>query len=63
MLHSEELTNQTAVYVTGLFRRYQKPILLYHNLAHTKNVVARANEIVANCALSETELFIVIAAA
>ncbi|MDB5200470.1 MAG: hypothetical protein JWO92_2433 [Chitinophagaceae bacterium] len=63
MLHSEELTNQIAVYITGLFRRYQKPILLYHNLAHTKDVVARAKEIAANYALNETELFIVVAAA
>ena len=62
MLHSEKLTNQIAVYVTGLFERYQTPILQYHNLAHTKDVVARANEIAANCALNETELFIVVAA-
>jgi predicted metal-dependent HD superfamily phosphohydrolase len=63
MLHSEKLTNQIAVYVTGLFRRYQTPILQYHNLVHTKNVVARSNEIAASYSLNETELFIVVAAA
>jgi predicted metal-dependent HD superfamily phosphohydrolase len=63
MLHSEELTNHIAVYVNGLFRRYQKPILLYHNLAHTKDVVARANEIAAKYSLNKSELFIIIVAA
>jgi predicted metal-dependent HD superfamily phosphohydrolase len=63
MLHREEVTNQIVLYVTGLFSRYQTPILQYHNREHTRDVVVRANEIAANCALNETELFIVVAAA
>jgi predicted metal-dependent HD superfamily phosphohydrolase len=63
MINYEELSIQMQEYVTSLFKQYQTPIHIYHNLHHTKTVVLRANEIALNYALTETEPFIVAAAA
>ena len=49
--------------VTQLFQRFTAPELVYHNLAHTQQVVARAAEIAAHCALTEDEQFTLNAAA
>ena len=58
-----ELAEKTGIYVKRLFNQYRANDLKYHNLEHTKSVVKRTLEIAANYLLSETELFILSAAA
>jgi len=58
-----ELAEKTGIYVKRLFNQYRANDLKYHNLEHTKSVVKRTLEIAANYSLSETELFILSAAA
>lgn len=55
----EEISTQ----VISLFIEPRVNILRYHNVEHTKTVVKRTSEIAANYHLSETELFILSAAA
>lgn len=50
-------------YVTALFKKYPNKKLVFHNLRHTKNVVARTKEIAKHCKLSEEEMLVIIAAA
>jgi predicted metal-dependent HD superfamily phosphohydrolase len=54
---------QVAVYVRRLYKQNQTPVLLYHNIEHTKTVVKRTYEIAANYILDGTEMFILFAAA
>jgi len=54
---------KTEQYVTGLFETKHLPQLVFHNLDHTKAVVARANEISGHYQLSEKDMLIVYIAA
>lgn len=58
-----KLVEQVALHVTELYKKYQTPVLLYHNLEHTQNVVMQTDEIASNYSLSETELCILSVAA
>ncbi len=49
--------------VPRFFERYHTPKLVYHNLAHTQTVVARAEEIAAHYSLSDLDHFILFASA
>jgi len=62
-MYNHDLINLIAAHVTNLYEQYQTPELVYHNLAHTRRVVKRTNEIAAQYSLNEEELFIVTAAA
>ena len=62
MIYYKELSIETQEYITRLFQQYQTPILVFHNLHHTKTVTLRANEIALNYSLTETEFFIVASA-
>jgi predicted metal-dependent HD superfamily phosphohydrolase len=50
-------------HVTGLFEKEKGKGLFYHNLEHTKQVVARTKEIAAHYNVSEKEMLILYAAA
>lgn len=50
-------------YVTALFEQINAPTLVFHNLAHTKNVVRHAMEIANHYQISENERFVLFAAA
>ena len=58
-----QLIEEISTEVISLFNQSQVKILMYHNVEHTKTVVKRTSEIAANYHLSETELFILSAAA
>jgi predicted metal-dependent HD superfamily phosphohydrolase len=60
---SLSLLEEASAHVTNLFREFKGGYLLYHNLQHTKSVVKRSMEIARNYAFSESELFILYAAA
>jgi predicted metal-dependent HD superfamily phosphohydrolase len=60
---STNIYKQVANYVTALYERSPHPNLLYHNLAHTKSVVERTQEIAAHYQLNETEMLILYVAA
>ncbi|MFT3911317.1 MAG: DUF5706 domain-containing protein [Ferruginibacter sp.] len=50
-------------HVIGLFRMYQSPKLLFHNLQHTENVVSKTKEIAGHYQLNEQEMLILLMAA
>jgi len=50
-------------YVAGLFDQMHSPALVFHNLAHTENVVKRTKEIAGHYNVSEKEMLILFAAA
>lgn len=50
-------------FVKDLFQQYQNKHLLFHNLAHTQNVVERAKEISMHYDLAENDQFIIYIAA
>ncbi len=50
-------------YVTGLFENLQDDTLVFHNLKHTQNVVARTKEIAGHYHVSEREMLILFTAA
>ncbi|MCW3106428.1 MAG: phosphohydrolase [Segetibacter sp.] len=50
-------------YVTTLFEQINAPTLVFHNLAHTENVVKHTMQIARHYRLSENERFILFAAA
>lgn len=54
---------QISEYVTSIYKKYQTPELLYHNLGHTENVVKQCVEIAANYSLDDTDFFILLTAA
>src|SRR5690348_5153760 len=58
-----EILDNIKQYIGNLFNQYKVDCLLYHNLAHTKFVVERTEEIAANYSLQEPDLFIVSASA
>ncbi|MEO7523177.1 MAG: Pycsar system effector family protein [Ferruginibacter sp.] len=50
-------------HVTTLFKTYQSPKLLFHNLQHTENVVSKTKEIARHYELGEHEMLILVIAA
>ncbi len=58
-----ELIEQTEAFVSKYMRKHDDPNLLYHNLAHTQNIVSVTEQIAKQHSLSDKEFFIVIAAA
>src|ERR1019366_9589579 len=60
---SDNIYKRVANHVTQLFEEHPHPNLVFHNLAHTKNVVERAQEIAAHYQLSETDTLTIYIAA
>jgi predicted metal-dependent HD superfamily phosphohydrolase len=59
----QQLLEEVKHYVTAYFETHHDPELIYHNLKHTKDVVAAATQIANHYQLSDEDFFIVIAAA
>lgn len=57
------MDRQAKIYIENLFKQYKSPALVYHNYAHTCNVVAHTREIIAHCSIPEEGKFILINAA
>jgi len=51
----DNINKRVADYITNIFERHPNPNLLFHNLAHTKQVVERVQEIAAHYQLKENE--------
>lgn len=60
---SDNIYKRVADHVTDLFGKYQHPNLVFHNLAHTKKVAERAQEIAAHYQLSDEDTLVVYVAA
>ncbi len=58
-----QVLEQVKYEVTHIFHKYEQEGWLYHNLAHTENVVLRAGQIAQFYKLDDKEFFIVITAA
>lgn len=58
-----ELLESIRDYVTQLFQKHENPVLIYHNLSHTEQVVHNVISVSTHHRLSEEALFIVQAAA
>jgi HD superfamily phosphodiesterase len=50
-------------HVTGLFEKMHSPVMVFHNLEHTQNVVKHTKEIAGHYKVSENEMLILFAAA
>jgi len=57
MLTYNTLITDTEIYVKDLFKKYNQPNLVFHNLQHTQMVVQHAYEIAAHYQLPDNELF------
>lgn len=57
-----ELIEKAEAFVSKYMRKHDNPKLLYHNLAHTQNIVSVTSQIAKQYSLDETEFFIVTAA-
>ncbi|GAB2578553.1 Pycsar system effector family protein [Spirosoma areae] len=57
------LLHQVEAYVVGLFGEQPRPDLVYHNLAHTREVVQAAEQLAQHYQLGETDHLAVLAAA
>ena len=62
-MDTNNLYKKTEQYVTALFNDNRKPELIFHNLDHTLNVVARTKEIAGHYYLSENDMLVVYIAA
>ncbi|MEP7373665.1 MAG: HD domain-containing protein [Chitinophagaceae bacterium] len=62
-MQTNSLLSEIVTYVESLFRIYNKPYLLYHNLYHTRQVVRHAEEIASHYELENNSFFEVVAAA
>jgi predicted metal-dependent HD superfamily phosphohydrolase len=60
---SDNIYKRVANHVTGLFEKHPNPNLVFHNLAHTRNVVERAQEIAAHYQFSESDTLTIYVAA
>lgn len=60
---ADNLKDKIEKYVTGLFEQNPAPGLKFHNLYHTKNVVKNAMSVAGHCNVSESEMFMLNAAA
>src|SRR5689334_6253633 len=63
MSHYKKLIEEMTTYMTSFFESNANPSLIYHNAAHTKSVVAAAEQISKHYQLKNKENFIVMAAA
>ncbi len=59
----DTLVKQVSQYVEKLFQQYFNPLLYYHNIEHTKNVVRRVDEICKHYHLSDEDRQVVTIAA
>ncbi|WP_317169470.1 HD domain-containing protein [Mucilaginibacter humi] len=59
----QQLLEDVKQYVLDYFHAHHNPDLLYHNLDHTKGVVAAATRIANHYQLSDEDFFVVITAA
>ncbi len=62
-MDTDNLYKRTEYYVTDLFTKNVNPQLIFHNLEHTKEVVARTKEIAGHYYLSEKDMLAVYIAA
>ena len=62
-MESNNLYKKTEQYVSDLFSDNNKPELVFHNLEHTRSVVARTKEIAGHYYLSENDMLAVFVAA
>ncbi len=62
-MYSNDFYKKTEQYVTGLFHDNKNPELVFHNLAHTIDVVDRTKEIAGHYYLSEDDMLTVYVAA
>jgi len=62
-MNIEQTINDIAQHVTAIFKDHADPSLVYHNLEHTKGVVAATEQIAAHYRLSDDDLLAVFAAA
>lgn len=53
---NNDIYNEISAHVTGLYEQHSQHELLYHNLAHTQNVVRHVSEIAASFDLSSDEM-------
>jgi len=60
---SDNIYKRVAGHVTNLFEEYPHPNLVFHNLAHTKEVVERSQEIAAHYQLNEMDTLTIYVAA
>jgi len=60
---SDSIYKRVANHVTNLFEEHPNPNLVFHNLTHTKDVVARAQEIAAHYQFSEADTLTIYIAA
>jgi len=58
----QQLLEDVKKYVISYFDAYQDPNLIYHDLQHTKDVVAAATKIANHYQLSDEDFFVVVAA-
>lgn len=56
------LSKQTPIYVSAIFNEHINPVLVYHNLEHTRRVAKRTLKIANYYNLGTTERFILLAA-
>lgn len=54
---------KTEEFVTGMFEEYHPPMLVFHDVQHTKNVVSKTKEIAGHYQLSEKDMLIIFIAA
>jgi predicted metal-dependent HD superfamily phosphohydrolase len=62
-MSDNSIYKRVADYVTNLYEEYPHPNLVYHNLDHTQEVVARAEEISAHYQLSDNDMLVIYIAA
>lgn len=62
-MNYKDLLDEVRQYVISFFEKHNNPKLLYHNLSHTKSVVAAAVQIANHYQLSDEDYFVVITAA
>jgi predicted metal-dependent HD superfamily phosphohydrolase len=60
---AESLVLHTEKTVTGFFQQYHKPELVYHNIAHTQEVVKVAEQIAAHYQLTDDDMCVIYVAA
>ena len=62
-MSDNSIYKRIADHVADMYEMYPQPNLVYHNLAHTQKVVARAEEISAHYQLSDSDMLVIYLAA
>ena len=62
-MSDNSIYKRIADHVADMYEKYPQPNLVYHNLAHTQKVVARAEEISAHYQLSDSDMLVIYLAA